>query len=138
MSLQGRGKAIIYNFECAHCGYKDHSMEMKANWSCVKCGARYSLVSHLVDANGEIDYEYDMVGFVCIQNDFMEKCDNQCPAPYMYCKVHSSEKHLERAKKSIDDAKRRVEDAKHKCKLVEESRKTWMITELSGIDNEQS
>lgn len=136
MTVKCNGKIVLSDFTCIHCGHKSIFLDMKSAWHCAKCGAKYKLMGHTINNLGNIECEYNMNGFNCIQGSYTNKCDNVCPAPYMYCKEHSDKEHLERAKRAVSDAAKRVEDAKSNYKLVEESRKTWMITELSGMDDE--
>jgi len=86
----------------------------------------------------QIDFTYKFIGFKCVYSSALEGCDNTCPAPHMYCKEHTSDASFESARKSIQYAENRLELAKETLQQMEESKKTWLIQEVSGIDEDSS
>jgi len=135
MSIHVKGKIMLDGVECQHCKNKILNGQLEDIHVCNSCGARYKLVRTNF-TNGEPNMEYAFSGFNCIERNYFDKCNNTCPAPFMYCQYHCNDDSINKAKRAIDEAKSKVTDAESKLKAVEESKKTWMITELSGIDNE--
>ena len=135
MNIHVKGKIVLEGIECQHCNNKILNGTLEDIHVCSSCGARYKGVATKLN-NGEPTVEYTFTGFNCIEMNYFDKCNNTCPAPFMYCQYHCNDASIEKAKRVIEEAKNKVEEAKDKLKAVEESKKTWMITELSGINDE--
>lgn len=118
---------------CAHCDNEirvyGHSEEIK----CPECGALYTLSKSEI-GDGQAQYEYEFVGFNCIYNSFMDKCENMCPAPFMFCEEHVSDKFINEAERNIKSCEARLQESVERLDKMNESKKTWMIGKLSGID----
>jgi hypothetical protein len=138
MNVHVKGRIVLNGIDCQHCNRKifnNVNSSMKDIEICESCGARYKLVNININ-NGEPSVEYTFTGFNCIEQGWLEKCTNTCPAPFMYCQNHSDDDSIKKAEKHIEEAKEKVTAAEDKLKSVKESKKTWMVTELSGIKNE--
>jgi rRNA maturation endonuclease Nob1 len=135
MNIHVKGKIVLDGIDCQHCNHKVLNGSLEETEICESCGARYKLVNVNIN-NNEPNSEYAFTGFNCIERGWLDKCHNTCPAPFMYCKYHSDDASIEKAKKAIDEAKCKVVEAEERLKVVEESKKTWMVTELSGINDE--
>lgn len=132
------GKIILEEFKCLNCGeIESFDKSVKEIRSCRECGALYRLTSLLTDAEYKVKVEYEMDGFLCLEQTYFNKCKNCCPAPYMYCKEHSSEEAIQKAKEDIESAKRALEKAENKLEKVEASRKNWIITDISGLNSDE-
>jgi len=135
--ITDKGKLTLPNFNCVNCGNQGvFELRVCKKWRCGGCGARYVLISYFLDDDDEVKIEYKMSGFTCMKNSYLDKCDNECPSTNMYCKDHSTEMDLQKALEAVSYAKKRVSEAELEYKRVEESRKAWLISGLSGIDEE--
>jgi len=122
---------------CIRCGITLKVYKQSAVIKCKECGAVYNLTERkLNDENVELDY--DFAGFNCIHTTYDSTCSNACPAAQMYCKEHTSDESFESAKSSIGYAEKSLEAAKDVLEKMEESKKTWLIQEVSGIDEDNS
>ena len=100
------------------------------------CGAHYTIMkAEIIDQ--QVDMEYTFMGFKCIYSSFSDHCQSPCPAPSMYCKKHCSDEAIETAKKDIDYSEQRLAQTKDKLYTLEESKKNWLIQEMSGLDEKE-
>jgi hypothetical protein len=134
-NIHVRGRVMLDAVDCQHCNSKIFNSSLENIEVCESCGAKYKLVTVNMSDN-EPKAEYTFSGFNCIDRTYFSQCNNTCPAPFMYCQYHCDDDSIKKAEKSIDDAKEKVVEAEEKLKAVKESKKTWMVTELSGISNE--
>ena len=134
MSLKTVGKILTQDTNCIKCGSQLRIYGKPNEISC-GCGAHYGILcAEIVEQ--QVEMEYAFMGFICIHSTFSDSCKNSCPAPNMYCKDHCSDKAIESAKKEIDYAEQRVIQTKNKLAALEESKKTWLINEMSGLSDE--
>jgi hypothetical protein len=122
---------------CIKCGTKIQCWSYRESIKCKCCGALYEIENKDV-GDQEIEFTYKFLGFKCIYSSALDSCDNTCPAPQMFCKEHTSDDSFAAAKKSIEYAENRLELAKETLNQMEESKKTWLIQEVSGIDEDSS
>jgi hypothetical protein len=134
MNIHVKGKITLNGAECQHCDNKILNKVLEDIHICNLCGAKYKVVNINLN-NGEPGVEYTFIGFNCIEISYLNKCNNTCPAPFMYCQYHCNDESIRKTKRLIEEAKNKVKEAEDKLKAIKESKKTWMITELSGIDD---
>jgi hypothetical protein len=135
LSLIVVGKIMIKDISCQHCG-NFISMWARSDFiKCNMCGASYEVKkSTLKDQH--VEYEFDFVGFQCIYNNVGSTCKNTCPSQGMYCEDHVSDKSFEKASSSISYFKKQVENAEERLEIMKESKKTWLILKLSGMEED--
>jgi hypothetical protein len=138
MSLQVVGKINMQDCNCVKCSASMYIKARSDKLKCNNCGALYSLDnSELCDQHLEFDYNFE--GFECLYEDYLDgSCGEICPAMKMYCKEHSGEKFQNMAKNNITYAEKKLEEAKNKLDNINESRRTWLIQEVSGLDEDDS
>lgn len=136
MEIKITGTVYFGQLDCPNCSSPilfNGDIQIK----CKKCGAFMQVKStKIVDYKMECILNYD--GFVCINSAYQNTCFNVCPAEYMYCKEHCKQENIDDQKKRIKSAEEDLSEQKEKLKLIEASRKTWLITKLSGIDEEDT
>lgn len=124
--------------KCVKCNsnIKVYSYTNVGGIKCPDCGAYYQLLNQNNNAQPGIDinFTYEFVEFRCIYVSYLNPCDNVCPAPEMYCQEHTSDKFIEEVQKEIVSNDKRLKESKDKLDKVYESKKTWLIGKLSGID----
>jgi len=136
MTLQVTGKINMQSVECEKCGTVIQQWVYSDIITCSSCGAIYNVTqSELVDQY--VKYEFEFTEFQCMHKTISESCQNACPAPGMYCREHVSDDAFKEAHNSIKYAEERLEAANDKLELMKESKKTWLIQEVSGIGDEQ-
>lgn len=135
MNIHVKGKIVLDGIKCQHCDTCVLNGSPDNTEICSSCGAKYKLINVNIN-NNKSNVEYTFVNFNCIDQNWSGKCNNICPTPYMYCQSHSDDDSIEKAEKSIEVAKTKVVEAEDKLKTIKKSKKTWMITELSGIKDE--
>ena len=137
--MQVEGSILLNQVKCQHCDNNILGEAMVRETICKKCGAKYKLISVTTlhsDIDNEIKAEYQFENFNCIQLEFFDKCKNTCPAPFMFCKDHTNDTFIKISENMIERAEIKLVESKEKLELIKKSKKNWMITELSGIDNE--
>jgi len=135
MNIHIKGRIVLDGIDCRHCSKTIFNSSLENIMICNSCGARYELVNININNNEPLT-EYTFTGFNCIEQSWLEKCTNTCPAPFMFCKNHSDDHNIKKAEESIKAAEEKVIEAEDKLKAIKESKKTWMVTELSGISDE--
>lgn len=133
MTLQVIGKIEMQCPICEKCGTKIQVWKHADIIKCKECGALYELITSKLQEQ-HIDYEFNFTGFRCINTSSLEACDNICPAPGMYCREHTSDESFVAVRSSINYAVKRLANAKENLDKMKESRKIWLIQEVSGID----
>ena len=134
MSLKLIGKIYVQDTNCIRCNAPLKIYGKPDELSC-GCGAHYGILKAEI-VEQQVEMEYAFMGFICIHSGFNQSCRVSCPAPNMYCKEHCSDKAIDSAKKDIEYSEQRTIQAKNKLVSLEESKKTWLISEMSGL-NEQ-
>ena len=125
MTFNVSGNIILDIVECCHCDKKIRfSLERKCE-NCITCGARYIQVECKSD-NEIMNCIYDFNGFICKYYN----CNNECPLSFMYCTEHCDDKFIISSENSIRDSLSRIENEKEKIKLIEKSKKTWLVTKF--------
>ena len=120
---------------CTECKYKIQFYNSFNNIRCNNCGAYYMVESKLI-VNSGVEFMYNFIEFKCTYS-FMEPCLNVCPMPYMFCKSHITEECAKQIKSSYIYASNALQRSKDRLKRIQESKKTWVITRLSGIDEKR-
>ena len=136
MTLQITGKINMQGTKCEKCGDVIHLWVYSNIITCGSCGSVYNVSSSFVEDQC-IKYEFEFVEFKCMQKSISDSCQNPCPAPGMFCKEHTSDKSFKDADSALKYAKERLEAAKYKLETMRESKKTWLIQEVSGIGDDQ-
>ena len=129
------GKINLLETTCIKCHCKIYGIKEPEKVKCANCGATYEL-THTEAQAQQIFYEYDFIGFKCLHRDYLNFCDNLCPAPEMYCREHSEQKDIDKAEQTIKHIETRLDDAQRDLDRIEESKKTWIISDLSGVSIE--
>ena len=122
---------------CIKCGTVFQMWVRSDTIKCKECGATYE-VEDSVLGDQHVEYSYKFVGFSCMHSSAMTTCDNKCPASNMYCKEHIGDEYFATANNSIEYAEKRLIEAKEKLERLEESKKIYLIQEVSGIDEDNS
>ena len=135
MNIHVKGNIVLDGIECRHCKNKVLGSVLESIGVCDNCGARYELLNTNL-SNQKVTVEFKFEGFNCLEISFFSKCNNICPAPFMYCRSHSDDVSIKRAEGTVESAKKTVEKEKDKLNMIKESKKTWMVTKLSGIEDE--
>ena len=132
MTFKVIGKIILELTQCLHCEYKLRFNISNKTERCNNCGASYKLINHSENniELSEVSCNYNFDSFMCKYF----KCDNKCPLPFMFCVEHCDDKFIERIEYNIKMANSTIESNNEKIRLMKESKKTWMITKLSGIN----
>jgi len=136
------GKISMYDVTCIKCNGKISGYKILKEFIC-ECGAKYDVnltgnPKVLMGPKGDptVEYLYNFLGFVCIHSSYSDRCENICPASFMYCKEHSDESSMDDIKKSIVYAEGNLNKIKESFERMQESRKTWLIKKVSGIDEQ--
>lgn len=119
--------------KCEQCDTKVINDDLQTLGVCGNCGAQYKLQAYTEMSDGKFEVEYNFIGFGCIEGSVFDTCYNTCPAPYMFCKDHSSEEAEKRIKQNIKNAEHNLEKIKDKLDRILESRKQWLVVELGGV-----
>ena len=104
---------------------------------CRECGSLYELESS-ESGDQHINYVFSFVGFECIHSALSSACNNLCPAPGMFCKEHVSDESFKAIENSISYVAQRLVTAEATLEQMKESKKTWLIQEVSGINEQDS
>jgi len=107
---------------------------------CGECGANYILIPHILTADSpELTYTFD--GHKCMYSSIGGSlpinerwCSEGCPTARMYCEEHCASSYIDNARGAVSYAQGRVVSAEEKLDKLEESKKIWLMRELSGID----
>lgn len=129
MTFEITGKIILELAQCLHCEYKFRFDISNNIERCNNCGASYKLIQYSTDTS-EVLCSYKFDNFLCRYF----KCDNKCPLPFMYCIEHCGTKYIGKVEDNIKYANSTIKSDREKINLMKESKKTWMITKLSGIN----
>lgn len=95
------------------------------------CGALYDV--DIGEKDGEFWCEFNSAGFACIEYG----CENTCPTSQTYCREHCDDKAAENVNRAIKYHEQDVERQKEKLDLILESRKTWAVLDLSGVEEDE-
>lgn len=135
MTLHITGRISLQDSKCEKCDSTIQVWKKTDSIKCKHCGALYEITSTDISSEN-LSFTYDFISFKCVHSDISGPCENSCPAPGMYCKEHVSDKSFKGAKDSIKYAEVRLQDAKDTLERMEESKKTWLIQEVSGLDEQ--
>lgn len=123
--------------ECIKCGENIDTYSRSDVLRCDNCGATYESVAYQM-GDQHVEFTYEFRAYKCMHSTLFDKCEAECPAPYMNCLEHLEEKHFNQAKSRIKDALEKVEQTKETLRRMEEAKKTWLIKEVSGIDEDHT
>jgi hypothetical protein len=135
MTLTAIGKINIPSIMCEKCGCAIQMYSYQTEIKCAACGSTYELISSAIQ-EGNVEMVYEFAEFQCMHKTYSEQCPNKCPAPEMYCKQHTSDEAFKDACSSVKYCKERLAEAEDKLNRMEESKKTWLIEEVSGINED--
>jgi len=138
MTLIVESKTTISSGKCEKCEQSSWSnLGFNKTIKCNKCGAIYKVVSeHCRESN--IDLECEFSEFHCTKTELGgSTCQNICPAQNMFCLKHLSESCYDLTKGCIQYYENIVATQKAELDKMDESKRLWLIQELSGIDNKQ-
>ena len=142
MTLTIFGSITMEQITCEKCGAIIRLYNCPTKIKCTNCAATYQVSKQdlgiRISESGEqrIELIYNFVEFQCIYAVMSGDCTNHCPALGMYCKEHASDSFLKDAESNISYCEERVIVAKEKLQRIEESKKIWLIEELSGINED--
>lgn len=137
MTLIAVGKISMPNIMCEKCGMTMQMYNYQPMLKCPSCGSMYKLESSVIQ-EGNVEMTYEFTEFQCLHKTYSEQCKNKCPAPEMFCKEHTSEAAFEEANKSVKYYQDLLAGAEEKLRKMEESKKTWLIEEVSGINEDNT
>lgn len=101
---------------------------------CENCGANYKSAGFDLNEQ-DIECSYEFNEFKCILGG-IKKCENTCPAPFMFCREHTTDECFNKINSELQYAEKRFNDIKEKIERMEESKKNWIIKDLSRIDEQ--
>ena len=134
MNIHAIGKITSSDSNCLKCSLIVR-VSGKPDAFCNNCGAYYKLIkSEIVEDKVEMEYEY--VSFICMFSNYQSACKNSVPSTDMYCKEHSDDKTIDKVKQEIEYTEKNLDNLKTKLSRIEESKKVWIINELSGLNDE--
>lgn len=135
MTLHATGKIVMQDAICEKCSEIIRFSEETGAVKCKHCGGLYKLNEDSIEGH-EVERTYDFVSFQCVHSTYASKCNNECPAPGMYCEEHTSDDSFTSAELTIEYDKKRLKASEEVLKQMKESKRIWLIQEVSGI-NEQ-
>jgi len=135
MIIKVEGKISLSAFNCFNCQAPIMLSNANAFEVCDDCGGKYKR-TNVSFCNNKVEVEFMSDGFGCLEQGYFAKCNNSCPGPNMYCKEHSNDDALDRAKQALKSSEETVRKREDRIRQIKESRKTWAISKLSGLDNE--
>lgn len=137
MSIEIEGYFYFNTTKCQGCGADFTPKKVNAKIACPNCGASYKeTIRNIDDSNGTLKMTCEFDGYSCTFSKYGERCSGKCPAPGMFCMTHCDDVIIEDIQKDIIYNDKKIEEAKARLQQIEESKKTWMITELSGLSEE--
>jgi len=137
MTLIAVGKINIPNVMCEKCGSSIQMHAYQAVVKCSTCGSTYELASSEIK-EGNVEMTFEFAEFQCMHKTYSEQCQNKCPASEMYCKKHTSDEAFKDAHNSVSYYREYLAEAEDKLNRMEESKKTWLIEEVSGINEDST
>lgn len=118
---------------CIKCGNRIYCKAQSSEAKCRACGATYELEKSDIDGQ-HISCSYKFVHYRCIYSSIMtESCNNVCPSSYMYCKEHISDDDFDSANRLITHTEQQLKTAVETLERMKESKRIWLIQEVSGI-----
>jgi hypothetical protein len=133
MTIIIAGKITMQNATCEKCGSVIQLWTCENIIRCNSCGAIYN-VSTTELKDQYVEFTFNFVEFQCMHSNISGNCTTKCPAPEMYCKDHTSDEAFKDANNNISYCEDRLLIAKEKLQKMEESKKIWLIEEVSGIN----
>lgn len=141
MTLTVIGKITMQNVQnvmCEKCGAIINLYNYAPIIRCDSCGASYNVSTSDMKDTQNMEFTFDFTGFQCMYKSFSSVCANKCPAPEMFCKEHTSDNAFKDAQTGIKYCKERLAEAEDRLRKMEESKKTWLIMEVSGLDEDDT
>ena len=137
-------KMMYGDVDCLICSTGIKVRDKGDSLRCGDCGAHYSLIAENVYCD-DPNLMYEFAGHMCLHNNTginltVEErwCQEVCPTSRMYCKIHCADSYIDNARGGVSYSKGRVARAEELLDTLEESKKTWLIKELSGIDEDSN
>jgi hypothetical protein len=134
MTLTITGKISMHSTICEKCGSTIPLYTCPNTIRCYSCGATYKVTTtELKDQY--VEFTFDFIEFQCLHSGLDSNCSNVCPAPEMYCRLHTSDDAFKDANTTIVYCEDRLALAKDKLQRMEESKKIYLIEDVSGIND---
>ena len=127
------GRIAIENPICDMCGTTISVWKYSDNIKCGCCGAVYISVVNKGVQDQYTKYDFKFKHFECLHKTAIDDCKNVCPAPNMYCIDHITDEHFDKLKDSVKYYENQIKKIKEILDAMEESKKTWLVKEMSGI-----
>lgn len=137
MTLHAIGSIIMSNVICQKCSCKIFvTKSSSSSITCKECGAFYKAINYDTNVDElKIELTYEFRGFKCLDFTYgTGSCDSMCPAPYMYCKEHTNDEWFDRVQRCVVSAESTLKTYQDRLDRMKESKKVWLIQEVSGID----
>lgn len=137
MVLSAIGKIVMMNTVCIKCNSTISIFSGdRSSTKCLSCGAFYSkkLPPLSISDHSEVTIDYEFIEYRCMHSYFSDACTNVCPAQSMFCEGHSDDRSINYAIQDVSYCEARLLEAKEKLSLINESKKTWLIANISGIN----
>lgn len=122
---------------CEKCSEKIKFSDEAKAVKCGNCGGVYEMNNNAIEGQ-LVERTYEFTGFQCIHSTYASKCQSECPAPGMYCKDHTSGDSFTSAEQTISYNQRRLEVSEEALEQMKESKRIWLIQEVSGINEQNS
>lgn len=104
---------------------------------CASCGASYGFTDRLLE-DKEVRYTFDFKNYECIFKElFGISCRGITLGPNMYCLDHLTDDFFTKARSAIRGAEQKIDEATETLQLMKDSKKLWLINEMSGIDEQE-
>ena len=135
MSIIAVGKINMQNATCAHCSASISTWRWNQEdmVTCSECGAVYRKGGSELKVD-EVHVIYDFVEFRCLCK-LPSPCTNVCPTGGMFCQEHVSDEEF----KKVNDGKKyhldRIAEVEKVLNRMSESKKTWLITQIGGLND---
>ena len=135
MTIETSGKISTQGCTCEKCGAVFNTNVKNNLIRCPVCGATYELESTEINDN-EVKRLYNFVEFRCVRTTgFNVFCENKCLAPAMHCMGHLKDEDFADLRDYINRIKESVKEKEMVLEQMEESKKIWLIQEVSGIND---
>ncbi|MFA5024284.1 MAG: hypothetical protein WC523_04970 [Patescibacteria group bacterium] len=134
MTIVMIGKISMPLTMCEKCGENIQLWTCpEKNVKCKRCGAFYKVIEIKYEDQC-VRFECEFVEFQCIKVDAMSvPCTNVCPAQAMFCKDHVTDECFRAANTVMEYHEKLIELGKEELNRMEESKKIWLIEEISGV-----
>jgi hypothetical protein len=135
MTLVVESKTTISAGKCEKCEQSLWSdLSFNKIIKCNKCGATYKVMSEYCEKSN-IKLECEFSEFRCTKLELDgSTCQNVCPAQDMFCQAHLSDSCYNSIKSCIQYYEDVVITQRKQLDKMDESKKIWLIQELSGLE----